>query len=131
MKSGLPFGLNKKYEGTTSTAIQTAHQGRNPKGKALAYAPAVTVRDVTFLVDQGARASISTGLANKFPMAGVAGNIAHGVNSTRGVEVKFNPFKHHVFVASFPQADGTRVEVPIKSAEEATVYGNTVYVRVL
>ena len=129
MKSGLPFGLNKKYEGTTSTAIQTAHQGRNPKGKALAYAPAVTVRDVTFLVDQGARASISTGLANKFPMAGVAGNIAHGVNSTRGVEVKFNPFKHHVFVASFPQADGTRVEVPIKSAEEATVYGNTVYVR--
>lgn len=121
--------LGKKYQGTTSIAVQTAHQGRNPKGTALAYAPAITVRNVSFLVDQGARASISTGLENKFPMAGVAGNIAHGVNSTHGVEVKFDPFRHHVFVASFPQADGSRVEVPIKSAEEATVYNNTVYVR--
>lgn len=129
LKGRIPKDLNEKYPGTISTAIQTAHQGSNPNNKALAYDTAFTVKNATFPVNQNARAKISTGLDNKFPMAGVTGNVTHGANRTEGLEVKFNPFKHHVFVASFPMEDGTVVEVPIKSAEEATVYGNTVYVR--
>ena len=115
--------LNLNVFKNTGLPVQTMHD-KTASGEALKYAPVVTVRNADLFVSQSARRKIFSFQENKFPMASVDGefvsdNIADG--NYDGVKAFFNPFKHNVFV----DAEGR----PIKSAEEATIVGNTVYLR--
>jgi len=129
---GVRANLNLKK--STGITIQTIHHGTEEQlkngtgmfgGEAIGYQGAVTLRQVNFSVNQGARAAIAEGRQNKFPMASVDGRYIkspHPVeNRFDGIEVSFNPMKHHTFV----DPDGRAV----KSASEATVVGSKVYVR--
>ena len=115
--------LNLNVKKNTGVPVQTIHE-RTASGKALQYGGAVTLSNVTLDVNQNAREKIVTFRENKFPMAAVRGEfVSSGVDGANldGVVATFNPFKQHLFV----DAAGR----PIKSAEEATVIGNTVILR--
>ena len=120
--------LDAKYADsqTKSFAIQTAHQGNNPSGQVLAYDTAFTVENVEFIVKEDVRAKIQGGLENKSPMAGVSGDVVHGVKKADGVIAKFNPFDKNVHTF-YIEIDGAKY--PIKGAQSATVFGSKVYVQ--
>ena len=120
-KVGVRLNLNVMKK--TGIPVQTMHD-KSASGEALKYAAVVTVKNPTLNVNQNARREILTFQENKFPMASVDGEFLTDKISEanfNGVKAFFNPFKHNVFV----DAQGR----PIKSAEEATVVGNTVYLR--
>ena len=120
-KVGIRLNLNVMK--STGIPVQTMHD-RTASGEALRYAPVVTVRNAELFVNQDARRKILTFQENKFPMASVNGGfVSDNISEANfdGVKAFFNPFKHNVFV----DAEGR----PIKSAEEATIVGNTVYLR--
>jgi hypothetical protein len=115
--------LNLNVMKNTGIPVQTIHD-KSAKGEALKYAAVVTVKNPTLFVDQNARKKILTFQNTKFPMASVDGEfLSDRISETSfdGVKAFFNPFKHNVFV----DAKGR----PIKSAGEATIVGNTVYLR--
>ena len=115
--------LNLNVAKNTGVPVQTMHD-KTATGEALKYAGVVTVKNAELYVNQDARRKIFTFQENKFPMASVNGGFVSDEISEanfNGVKAFFNPFKHNVFV----DAEGR----PIKSAEEATVVGNTVYLR--
>lgn len=115
--------LNLNVKKNTGVPVQTIHH-RTASGKALQYAGAVTLRNVTLDVNQDAREKIVTFRENKFPMAAVRGEfVSKGIDGSNldGVKATFNPFREHLFT----DAAGR----PIKSAEEATVIGNVVILR--
>jgi len=115
--------LNLNVMKNTGVPVQTMHD-KTATGEALRYAPAVMVKDVTLNVNQNARRKIVTFQENKFPMASVDGGFLSDKLEEMdfsGVKAFFNPFKHNVFV----DASGR----PIKSASEATIVGNTVFLR--
>ena len=125
VKEGQQVGvrLNLNVMKNTGVPVQTMHD-KTASGEALKYAAAVTVKNPTLFVNQNARRKILTFQENKFPMASVNGEfLTDNLSQTdfSGVKAFFNPFKHNVFV----DAAGR----PIKSAEEATVIGSTVYLR--
>ena len=126
---GVRANLNLKK--ATGITIQTMHAGTEGQlergtglfgGEAIGYQAAVTLRDVKFSVSQEARAAIAEGRQNKFPMASVDGHYVANPPASRfnGVEIKFNPMRHHLFVDPAGR--------PIKSAERATVVGGSVFV---
>ena len=115
--------LNLNVMKNTGVPVQTLHD-KNATGEALKYAAVVTVKNPTLAVNQSARRKIFSFQENKFPMASVNGGFLTdkiSESSFDGVKAFFNPFKHNVFV----DAQGR----PIKSAGEATIVGNTVYLR--
>ena len=115
--------LNLNVMKNTGVPVQTMHD-KTATGEALRYAPAVMVKDVKLNVNQNARRKIVTFQENKFPMASVDGGfLSDNLEQMdfNGVKAFFNPFKHNVFV----DASGR----PIKSASEATIVGNTVFLR--
>lgn len=115
--------LNLNVMKNTGVPVQTMHD-KNATGEALKYAAVVTVKNPVLAVNQNARRKIMTFQENKFPMASVNGQFLSDKienASFNGVKAFFNPFKHNVFV----DAQGR----PIKSAEEATIVGNTVFLR--
>ena len=115
--------LNLNVMKNTGVPVQTMHD-KNATGEALKYAAVVTVKNPVLAVNQNARKKIMTFQENKFPMASVNGEFLSDKiqnASFNGVKAFFNPFKHNVFV----DAQGR----PIKSAEEATIVGNTVFLR--
>jgi hypothetical protein len=125
VKQGQKVGirLNLNVMKNTGVPVQTMHD-KTASGEALRYSPAVMVKNPELFVNQNARRKIVTFQENKFPMASVNGEfLTDQLDQMNfdGVKAFFNPFKHNVFV----DASGR----PIKSAEEATVIGNTVYLR--
>lgn len=119
-KVGIRLNLNVMKN--TGVPVQTMHD-KTASGEALKYAPAVTVKNATLFVNQNARNKIVTFQENKFPMASVNGDfVSEGTDlDYSGVKAVFNPFRHNVFVDMAGR--------PIKSAEEATVIGGSVYLR--
>jgi hypothetical protein len=120
-KVGIRLNLNVMKN--TGVPVQTMHN-KTASGEALRYSPAVTVRNANLFVNQNARQKIVTFQENKFPMASVNGEFVTDQldqMSFDGVKAFFNPFNHNVFV----DASGR----PIKSAEEATIIGSTVFLR--
>lgn len=125
ISEGQPVGvrLNLNVLKNTGVPVQTLHD-KTASGEALDYSGAVMVKNPTLYVNQSARKKIFTFQENKFPMASVNGGFLTSditQMSFDGVKAFFNPFKQNVFV----DAAGR----PIKSAEEATVVGNHVYLR--
>ena len=115
--------LNLNVMKNTGVPVQTLHN-KNATGEALRYAGVVTVKDPVLAVNQKARRKIFSFQENKFPMASVNGGfLTDKISESNfdGVKAFFNPLKHNVFV----DAQGR----PIKSAGEATIVGNTVYLR--
>lgn len=115
--------LNLNVMKNTGVPIQTMHD-KTATGEALKYSAAVMVKDAVLNVNQNARRKIVTFQENKFPMASVDGGfLSDNLDQMdfSGVKAFFNPFKHNVFV----DASGR----PIKSASEATIVGNTVFLR--
>lgn len=115
--------LNLNVMKNTGVPVQTMHN-KTATGEALKYAGAVMVKNPALNVNQNARKKIVTFQENKFPMASVDGEFLTDnidLMNFDGVKAFFNPFKQNVFV----DAAGR----PIKSAGEATIVGNTVYLR--
>ena len=115
--------LNLNVKKNTGVPVQTVHD-KSATGKALRYSGAVTLNNVELAVNQGAREKIVTFQENKFPMAAVQGEFVSdgvSVSDLDGVKATFNPFREHLFVDASGRA--------IKSAEQATVIGNTVLLR--
>lgn len=125
---GVRANLNVKK--STGVTVQTLHAGTEAQlnrgtglytGEAIGYGAAVTVRDARLSVNQEARAKILLKEENKFPMASVDGRYKAGPPNFDGVELRFNPAKQHLFV----DPDGR----PVKSVDEATVVGSSVFAR--
>jgi hypothetical protein len=132
---GQPVGIraNLNVKKITGVTVQTIHEGTEGQlkrgtgmftGQAIGYRGAVELKDAQFSVSQKARADIASGRANKFPMASVDGRYRDKTPeeiSFDGIEVSFNPMRHHLFVDPSGR--------PVKSAESATITGPKVYVR--
>ena len=125
--------LNLNVLKCTGVAVQTLHSGSENtnyqhnkglfKGLAKGYAQAVVLKDAYFNVNQTGREKIATNQSHKHPMASVDGvfesiDIPHDFE---GVEIKFNPKAHHLFVDSNNHA--------IRSAEEVIIIGHRAYAR--
>jgi hypothetical protein len=73
-------------------------------------------------VNQVAREKIASGQDAKFPMASVDGKYQErGATDLEGVEFRFNPKRVHLFTDA--------QNLPVRWAEQVTVYGNRVYAR--
>jgi hypothetical protein len=114
--------LDLNSSGKNKFPISTVHKGRTATGTALGYDYMVNLDDVTFYVNQKARADIASCKISKTPMAGSTGKI----NNTRkdndvssGTIVFFNPMKHHLFVDMEGYA--------VKGAKSCTNYGMAVF----
>lgn len=125
--------LNLNVMRTTGKAIQTLHRPTNSRGykknqgfyngEACGYAQAVVLRNAFFNVSQGGREKIASGQQHKFAMASVDGELVTTTVAPdfEGIEVRFNPKAHHLFVDANDQA--------IHSAEEVLVLGSRAYAR--
>jgi hypothetical protein len=124
--------LNVNVLDNTKVPVMTIHHG-GPKtdyknnaglfnGKAESYHHVVALKNAHFNVHQESREKIATKIENKHPMASVDGHFhsteKHDFN---GVEARFNPMHHHLFV----DGDGRAV----KSAEHVTLHGHRAYLR--
>jgi hypothetical protein len=114
--------------------LQTIHN-KNAKGKALSYAPYVTVENAIFEVSQKGRTEIAAKLKgldvpeakNKNPAMSVNGNYTTKRNVLEEmdkdvVEIGFNPVGQHLFI------DLTTGQA-VKGADIATVIGDRVYAK--
>lgn len=119
LRVAVRLNLNCKIDGVH---IQTVHSPARPSGAVLGYGSAVSLRGVSFYVNQAARASIAAGLSHKYPMAAVVGELTFDAPLLEGVPARFNPKidEHFVTVES-----GLRVI----SADEATIFSHRVYLR--
>ena len=124
--------LNLNVLKNTKVPVLTLHKATNKdgykvgkgfyKGTPLQYHHVVTLKNAHFNVDQKGREDIATGKQSKFPMASVDGEYQHhAAHSFDGVEARFNPMQHHLFV----DPDGRA----IRSAEEVTLHGHRAYLR--
>ena len=118
--------LNLNVLSNTGVPVQALHEITSTGNvkNVLKYGTAITIKNPTLFVNQDAREKIATFQDNKFPMASVNGEF---VNSKideanfSGVKAIFNPHKSNVFTDVAGR--------PIKSAQEATVIGNNVFLR--
>lgn len=117
---------------STGIPILTLHKNTNTsqykrgqgfyKGEARAYQQVATLNNAHFNVHQKGREAIATGKMNKHPMASVDGNYdAKAKPNFDGVEARFNPMDHHLFVDNNGHA--------IRSAEHVTLHGHRAYLR--
>ncbi len=136
-KSGVRLNLNSKIEGSSDPSLsklQTIHQN-NYDGKALSYAPYVTLEDVTFSVNQKRRAGIASKIKgldvpeakNKTPAMSVDGSYTKLRNVLKEmdkdvVEIGVNPANQHLFI-------DLKTGQAVKGADIATVIGDRVYAK--
>ena len=135
-KVGIRLNLNSSIpENETGVAkLQTIHKN-NYSGKALSYAPYVTITDVFFNVNQKGRLSVAAKKINpeskeaksKFPIASVNGKYTNTINVLNQidedtVEIGFNPMGQHLFI-------NLRTGQAVKNAEVATIIGDRVYAK--
>jgi len=133
-KTGTKVGvrLNLNVLKNTKVPVMTLHKATNKegykqgkgfyKGEAEAYHHVVHLKNAHFNVHQKGRENIATGKENKHPMASVDGEYQETQHHNfSGVEVSFNPKRHHHFVDSQGRA--------VKSAEDVTVHGHRAYLR--
>jgi hypothetical protein len=90
-------------------------------GEAKQYQSVVNLKNAYFNVNQQGRENIAKGIQNKFPMASVDGEYVPGPGNFNGIEIKFNPMNHHLFVDENGNA--------VKSAENVTMYAHRIYAR--
>lgn len=131
--------LNLNIFKSTGKAVQTLHSSGEEagsrvkdgykknkgfyKGQALGYAEAVVLKNAYFNVNQTAREDIATGKRHKYPMASIDGHLQslEIPDEFEGIEVRFNPRDHHLFVDANNQA--------IRCAEEVVILGHRAYAR--
>ena len=135
-KVGVRLNLNSSIpENETGVAkLQTVHRN-NYSGKALSYAPYVTITDAFFNVNQKGRLSVAAKKINpeskeaksKFPIASVDGNYTNTRNVLNEidedtVEIGFNPMGQHLFI-------NLKTGQAVKNADVATIIGDRVYAK--
>ena len=118
--------LNLNVLSNTGVPVQALHEITSTGNvkNVLKYGTAITIKNPTLFVNQDAREKIATFQDNKFPMASVNGEfVSSKINEANfdGVKAIFNPHKSNVFTDVAGR--------PIKSAQEATVIGNDVFLR--
>lgn len=123
--------LNINVLKNTGVPVLTLHAPTNKSGyrenkgfyngEAKQYAHTATLKNAYFNVNQTGRENIATGQVNKFPMASVDGEYTSLPPNFNGVEIRFNPMNHHLFVDGNGNA--------VKSAEEVTLHGHRAYAR--
>lgn len=125
--------LNLNILKTTGKAVQTLHEASNEigykknqgfyKGQACGYAEIVVLKNAYFNVNQTARDNIATGKNHKYPMASIDGNLQGlaAPEKFEGIEIRFNPRDHHLFVDQNNHA--------IRCAEEVVIVGHRAYAR--
>ena len=124
--------LNINVLKNTGVPILTVHKATNKtgymhgkgfyNGEAEGYRQVLHLKNAHFNVHQKSREDIASGKKPKFPMASVDGEIQNPQeNNFDGVEARFNPMQHHLFVDSKGNA--------IKSAEHVTLHGHRAYLR--
>ena len=135
-KVGVRLNLNSSIpENETGVAkLQTVHRN-NYSGKALSYAPYVTITDAFFNVNQKGRLSVAAKKINpeskeaksKFPIASVDGkytntrNVLNEIDEDT-VEIGFNPMGQHLFI-------NLKTGQAVKNADVATIIGDRVYAK--
>ena len=87
-----------------------------------AYDTSVTLNNVEFKVDQTSRADIVKGLPTDTPPGLSLGEVVQGQDSTDGVPIIFNPFRHHLYV---------RIDngLAVKGADQVTLVNGRAYAR--
>jgi hypothetical protein len=123
--------LNLNIIKSKGVPVQTVHAGnrsdgytRNKglyNGSAIAYHKVVTLENAYFNVSQKGREDVASGTVSKFPLASVDGAFMDTVPDFSGLEISFNPKRVRLFCDSENR--------PIRYAEQATIYGNRIYVR--
>lgn len=123
--------LNLNLLKSTGIAAQTLHRGSGMsyqkntglfRGLARGYAQVVHLKDAYFNVNQTSRENIAGGSQNKHPMASIDGLFEQdNPEHFQGVEIRFNPKNHHLFVDEHGQA--------IHYAEEVLIIGHRAYAR--
>lgn len=125
--------LNLNILKTTGVAAQTLHSGTDGKsykhnkgfykGLARGYAQAVLLKNAYFNVNQMGREKIAVGESHKHPMASIDGEFQTVAvpEDFQGIEIKFNPKNHHLFVDANNRA--------IRCAEEVLILGHRAYAR--
>jgi hypothetical protein len=118
--------LNLNVLSNTGVPVQALHEITSTGNvkNVLKYGTAITIKNPTLFVNQEAREKIATFQDNKFPMASVNGEfVSSKIDEANfdGVKAIFNPHKSNVFTDVAGR--------PIKSAQEATVIGNNVFLR--
>lgn len=124
--------LNLNVLKNTKVPVLTVHKATNKsgykegkgfyKGEAEAYHHVIHLKNAHFNVHQKGREDIVSGKTAKHPMASVDGEMHHPTHSNfDGVEAKFNPKSHHLFVDGHGNA--------IRSAEHVTLHGHRAYLR--
>ena len=124
--------LNLNVLKNTGVPVMTVHKATNKseykhgkgfyKGEAEGYHHVVALKNAHFNVDQSGREKIAKGEIAKHPMASVDGEIQHPKeHNFDGVEARFNPTQHHLFVDTHGHA--------IRSAEHVTLHGHRAYLR--
>jgi hypothetical protein len=119
--------INLNFLRFTGIPALSIHKGK--LGEVLTYAGSITLKDVTFPVQQGAREAIAKeaaekntqGGSKKTSMAGGQGSYIEVEPNFDGVELSFNPAVGHLFVDSEGRA--------VMSAEEVTFVGFKAYAR--
>ena len=136
-KAGVRLNLNSKIEGVSTPALsklQTVHKN-NYSGKALSYAPYVTLTNAKFTVNQKGRVGIASKIKgldvpeakNKFPAMSVDGSYTAQRNVLKEmdddvVEIGINPAGQHLFI-------DLKTGQAVESADIATVIGDRVYAK--
>jgi hypothetical protein len=123
--------LNLNLIKSKGVPVQTVHAGKRSdgytrnkglyNGSAIAYHKVVTLEKAYFNVSQKGREDVASGAVSKFPLASVDGAFMDTVPDFSGLEISFNPKRVRLFCDSENR--------PIRFAEQATIYGNRIYVR--
>ena len=116
---------------STGVPVQAVHQGKEAthekgagfyNGEVIKYAPWVTLKNVRFKIQQGAREKIASGKESKSPMGSADGQF---VNTDKpnfdGIELRFNPNREHLFRDAMGRA--------VKYADEVTTTRNGIFAR--
>ena len=119
--------INLNFLRFTGIPALSIHKGK--LGEVLTYAGSITLKNVTFPVQQGAREAIAKeaaekntqGGSKKTSMAGGKGSYVEVDPNFDGIELSFNPARGHLFVDSEGRA--------VMSAEEVTFLGFKAYAR--
>lgn len=124
--------LNLNLFKSQKVAVQTIHKGNRSgrhkqgagfyNGSSIWYQKAVVLSSCYFNVSQPSREKIASGAESKFPMASCDGQLVDDpCPSLEGVEIRFNPRLHHLFVDMENR--------PVRWAESVTVYGHRAFAR--
>ena len=116
---------------STGVPVQSIHQGKESthekgagfyNGEVIKYAPWVTLKNVRFKIQQGAREKIASGKESKSPMGSADGQyVATDKPNFDGIELRFNPNREHLFRDAMGRA--------VKYADEVTTTRNGIFAR--